>query len=162
MRGLDAVCWALLALCPATVGAGDGDTETPARYRYAYYLFVVGPVAAGADRSIPLLLTPRALEQADAADSAPPGTLVWTYERDSVSRVTQGVAIRPEHVKAHERHVQVPGFDLSGDRRWYRYQSVALAEARQLLEHPEGVIPVHRMGVSRELLDALGAALREE
>jgi hypothetical protein len=161
MSRLTRVLVACLTLCPPVIGMGGAEAGTAPRYRYAYFLFAAGQVADNADASIPLLLTRRPLEQASTADADPCCVVVWTYERDSVSLVRQGTDIRAEHVKAQERHVQIPGLAVGGIRHWYRYQRVALSEARQLLTHPEGVIPVHRIGLSHETLDALQASLQD-
>jgi hypothetical protein len=160
MRGVAAIFMVVLTLCSGGAAAGGGGTGASRAYRNAYYLFAIGPLAEGVDRTIPMLLTPEAIETATAAGKG--CVLLWTYERDSLSGVREGVRIGPEDLKPQERHVRVPALGEGSAARWYRYQRVALSEARHLLEHPEGSIPVHRAGVSRELLDALRSSLEGE
>jgi hypothetical protein len=150
----------LMAFSATPDRASGSDEVKQPQYRHAYYLFVVGPVTDGADRVIPLLLTPHPLDQQKGAQGRG-SALIWTYERDSVSAVRQGVAVSPGDVKPAERHVRVAGLPAAQGARWYRYQSVSISEARELLKHPEGVIPAHRRGVSKSELDAILASLPE-
>jgi hypothetical protein len=151
---------ALLAPFGAGVGGGGGGTEARAVYRHAYYLFAVAPVADGADRGIPMLLSQKPIDEATASGEGA-CVVIWTYERDSVFSVREGLRLHPDDLKPKERHVQIPTMGDGAPLRWFRYQRVALSEARHLLVHPEGSIPVHRPAVARETLEALRASLLE-
>ncbi len=134
----------------ATVSAdGAGAIQ---QLRHAYYLF-------GEDGSIPLLLTSNPLEQVAKGRNEGESVLVMTYERDSVFFVKQGVRVASGDVKRLERHVRLQPFLEPRSASWYRYQEVALAEVRHLLQHPGGTIPVHGPATSRAELGAILDAL---
>jgi hypothetical protein len=133
-----------------------------AQYRHGYYLFVVGPETQGQDRTIPMLLTSNALEQVAEGRPEQQSVLVITYERDSVFYVKSDIQIPANDVRPLERQVRVQVGLEPQSTRWYRYQEVSAAEVHRLLEHPQGTIPVHRPGPSREKLNAILSAFRKD
>jgi hypothetical protein len=102
--------------------------------RHAYYLYIDGPAGCEACY-VPLLITAQPLESLKSDESA---FLIVTYERDSIWEVKGPVAVSPHDVESQPRRIRFQG-------KQYRFQSVPAAEARRLLQHPEGTIPIHRL-----------------
>jgi hypothetical protein len=127
-----AVSFAALTLVwfGATTAADPQDAD----YRHGYYLFLRSPKQGCEDCYIPLLLTKEPLERVVNGRAAVT-VMITTYERDSIVGLRRGV--RVESVDIRDRSLRL------GDKQ-YRYHEASAKEVLDLLQHPEGSIPIHR------------------
>jgi hypothetical protein len=112
---------------------GERDTS----HHHGYYLFLAGTPSGCEDCYIPLLLTPKSLEELKKSPTATDCVLITTYERDSIWHYDGLLGIRPSDIDEAERKVRILN-------RTYRFQEIGVPEILKVLENPSGKIPISR------------------
>lgn len=100
-----------------------------------YYLFELPKATEGcSDCYIPMFITDEEIKDGQAVK----GTLLTTYERDSLWSISGEVSVEPRDIHAQSRQITI-------NEKKYRYQQVAFSELEKILNDPAGTIPISRI-----------------
>jgi len=121
-------------------------------YKHAYYLFLSGVPNGCEVCYVPLLVSRHSLEEIAQGSEAQHCVFAYTYERNSIWEIKGAVPVDAGAIEAQPRIIRVNG-------RSYRYQEISPSEVLELLEKPNGTIPISRPLLINKMVP--GASLGE-
>jgi hypothetical protein len=131
------------------------STPNPASriaYEHAYYLFLSGVPNACEACYVPLLVSQNSLEEIARGREAQHCVFAYTYERNSIWEIRGAMPVDAGAIETQPRIIRVNGES-------YRYQEISPNEVLELLEKPDGTIPISRPLITNKIVP--GASLSE-
>jgi hypothetical protein len=121
-------------------------------YKHAYYLFLSGVSNACEACYVPLLVSQHSLEEIALGREAQHCVFAYTYERNSIWEIRGAMPVDAGAIETQPRIIRVNG-------KSYRYQEISPSEVLELLEKPDGTIPISRPAITNKRVP--GASLSE-